>query len=147
MRILAFLGLLLLAGCVEVIKGSEQQVSIAADPADATIALPDGQICPNPCEITAARDQVLVVTVQHEGCAERQAVMYPMFSVAGQTFGTPVAYLTGAAYELFPNPMWVKLDCFVEPGPTLFEDLITPEPNSTPDLDVLKPGMPGAAAP
>jgi hypothetical protein len=147
MRILVFLGLLLLAGCVEVIKGSEQEVSIAASPADATIELSNGQTCVNPCQITAARDEVLVATVAHPGCATRQAVMNPKFSMAGQMFGTPVAYLTGAAYELFPNPVWVTLECFTEPTPTVFQDLITPEPGSTPDADAAKAATPRASVP
>ena len=109
--VVAASALSLLAGCATMIRGTEQEVPVNTNPPGAKVDFSNGQSCTSPCQITAARDQSLLVTISKENCGTQTATMVPTLGGEGVLLGGLVDYGTGAVYDLQPNPMTVTLMC------------------------------------
>ena len=103
-------------GCATMIRGTEQQVSVYTNPPGAKIEFSNGQSCQSPCTIVCKRKQSLQVTISKEGCQTQTVTMIPtlaipMFGGVGTALLRGIDFATGAAYDLYPNPLTVTLTC------------------------------------
>src|SRR3712207_4707311 len=107
----AALGLLVLAGCATIIRGTTQQIAVNTDPPGAGVKFSNGQNCNTPCLIEAARNQSLVLTITKEDCQTQTATMIPTLAGGGVILGGLIDYGTGAVYDLQPNPLHLTMAC------------------------------------
>jgi hypothetical protein len=104
-------GIVFMAGCATMIRGTTQQVSINSEPTGAKVTLSNGNSCSTPCNIEAERKNTLQLTITREGCNTHTTAMVPTLAGAGAMLGGVVDYGTGAVYDLQPNPLFVTLVC------------------------------------
>lgn len=100
-----------LSGCLTMIRGTDDQVSVNTNPVGAHIQFSDGQSCDSPCTLKAKRNRSLQINISKPGCATQTATMIPTLSGTGVIAGGIVDYGTGAVYDLQPNPLTITLDC------------------------------------
>lgn len=122
MRLLAYAAALSAAGgCATIIRGAEQDFAIESSPPGAEATLSTGQSCATPCTLNLPRKTDFDVTFSMEGYESGTAHVTSGWSRGGtQTFvvgnlilgglvGMGVDASTGAARDLWPNPLTVTL--------------------------------------
>ena len=110
---------LLLAGCVTMIRGTSESLSVTSDPEGALAKLSSGQSCITPCEIELKRNESLIIDYTKEGCEKKSLNVYPpqnqgsvfLSGVGGGLIGGLIDSSGGASFTLQPNPAHVILKC------------------------------------
>lgn len=110
----------LLGGCATITRGTTEAWSVQTEPVGANIKLSSGEQCKSPCTLQKKRKDPFQVTIDHEGY--EQVVTQVISSVKGGgaaglagnvliggIIGIGVDVATGAAQDLTPNPLIVKL--------------------------------------
>lgn len=110
----------LLGGCATITRGTTEAWSVQTEPVGADIKLSSGEQCKSPCTLQKKRKDAFQVTIDHEGY--QQVVTQVISGVKGQgaaglagnvliggIIGIGVDLATGAAKDLTPNPLIVKL--------------------------------------
>jgi|GEM_PF-2487857 len=99
------------SGCVTMVRGTSEAVSVNTNPPGAKIDFSNGQSCKSPCTIKTKRNKSLQITITKSGCGTQTATMVPSLAGGGVILGGLIDYGTGAVYDLQPNPMIVTLSC------------------------------------
>lgn len=110
----------LLGGCATITRGTTEAWSVQTEPVGADIRLSSGEQCKSPCTLQKKRKDPFQVTIDHAGY--EQVVTQIVSSVKGAgaagmagnvliggLIGIGVDAVTGAAKDLTPNPLIVKL--------------------------------------
>jgi hypothetical protein len=122
MKKLLLLGAIALAGqgCATVTRGTTQAWTVESDPVGAEVTLSQGDHCKTPCTLKKRRKQGFEVTITKPGFETVVTQVVATVSGAGAAgmagnvlvgglIGVVVDASTGAAKELRPNPLVVKL--------------------------------------
>ncbi|MGB3796949.1 MAG: hypothetical protein WA957_11670 [Alteraurantiacibacter sp.] len=102
-----------LSGCATVLKGVDQQLAFQSIPSGATIQLASGKTCETPCSFELRRGRDTMVTYTLDGYDP--ATVYIQSRTGGETsvfngvIGGVVDASTGAANDLYPSPVYVRL--------------------------------------
>jgi hypothetical protein len=99
------------SACSTLLRGTEEEVSVHTHPAGADIQFSNGQTCKSPCVITAARNYPLQITAAKQNCQTQHAFIAPVLGTTGILTGGVVDYMSGAVYDLKPNPLMINLTC------------------------------------
>ena len=116
----SLLPVFLLCGCATVLRGTKDSVRIESDPPGATVILSNGMTGVTPVTLDLPRKTHYQVEFRKEGYKTQYYTIGPMLSKAGHratagnaliggAIGGFIDGSTGAAYDLFPNPLVVKL--------------------------------------
>ncbi len=138
----AFIGLMA-SGCFipyMMIRGTTEQLQVASNPQGATASISSGSSCQTPCELSLSRDASVIVTFAKSGCKQTLVSVFPTISGGGMLWGGWLGEMSGADYDLQPNPVVANLDCVEQPiagGPVAPR---SPAPNPNITLHV-EPGM------
>jgi hypothetical protein len=110
----------LLGGCATITRGTTEAWSVQTEPVGANIKLSSGEQCKSPCTLQKKRKDPFQVTIDLDGY--QQVVTQVISSVKGEgaagmagnvliggLIGIGVDVATGAAKDLTPNPLIVKL--------------------------------------
>lgn len=141
MRILATMiaCVVLCSGCATITRGRTEVWSVQTDPAGATVKLSSGEQCTSPCSLQKIRKEPFqatidlagyhqVVTQIASGVKGAGAAGMAGNVIFGGLIGIGVDAATGAALDLIPNPLVVKLTPSNMPMPA-------PEPAVRADAD------------
>ena len=120
LRLIAVIGLTVLAGCATVVRGTKQTVRIESNPSGAHIRLSTGAEGVTPASFELGRKEPVVVELQKEGFETQTVTLVPMHSKRGIIAGSGNALIggaiggaidggTGAMLDLEPNPLVVIL--------------------------------------
>ncbi len=121
MCIIATLWLLgLMSGCATMARSSTQTFVIETEPSGASIELSSGVSCESPCSLKLKRKKEFTATLSKEGYAPLTTEVSSGISGAGAAglagnligfnfVGLAVDATTGAAKNLYPNPLIVRL--------------------------------------
>ena len=110
-RLTAPVALLWMTGCVTIMTGTTEAISINTDPIGATVELSNGSTCATPCIISVPKKDTLQVTIRKAGCRTYTTALVPTLSGSVAFWGGLIDYGTGAVYHHQPNPLFVHLDC------------------------------------
>jgi hypothetical protein len=120
----------LLSGCASVTRGSSQALVIESDPSGADVALSNGMTGKTPTSFKVKRSQSLVVKINKAGYEPIETNVTSQLSagggaafagnvILGGLIGAAIDAGTGAANELKPNPLTVRLVPITVPAPVL----------------------------
>jgi hypothetical protein len=110
-RVIAAMLMAGLSACGTVGRGFEQEVTIATEPAGATVSLSGGLKCTSPCTLSLPRYQRQSVTARLAGCLDALGELTPSVPEAGSLWFSVIDYQLGGAYDLTPNPLAMTLNC------------------------------------
>jgi hypothetical protein len=102
------------AGCFipyMMIRGTSQPVQLASNPQGATASVSTGSSCQTPCDIELPRASSVVITFSKAGCKQQLVSVFPTISGGGMLWGGVFGEMSGADYDLQPNPAVANLDC------------------------------------
>jgi hypothetical protein len=113
------------SGCATVTRGSSQAWTVETDPAGADVALSNGERCKTPCTLKLRRKYGFTVDISKEGYEPVRTEVVSQMSGAGGTalagniilgglIGAGIDAGSGAAKDLRPNPLSVKLNPVVD---------------------------------
>ena len=128
--IIAAIIIILCSGCATVTKGTTQDYQIETEPSGASVTLSTGETCTTPCTIVKKRKAEFNVSIKKESFHPYEmmishrisgtgAVGFAGNALIGGVIGAGVDVLSGAALELAPNPLKVKLVPSHEKYPTV----------------------------
>ncbi|SFI30890.1 hypothetical protein [Nitrosomonas sp. Nm34] len=106
--------IMLLSGCVTMVRGTKQDISVNTDPAGADVKFNNGESCTSPCTIKAKRSHPLQAVISKDECRQYVVNMFPFVSSGAMFMGVMGGFLdywTGAYHDLQPNPVTVNLAC------------------------------------
>lgn len=122
MRILAVGAIVALlgTGCATVTRGTSQSWTVETDPVGADVRLSSGETCKTPCTLKKKRKHAFTVDITKEGYEPVTTGIVSSVSGAGATgmagnvlvgglIGIGIDAGTGAAKDLKPNPLVVKM--------------------------------------
>ena len=93
------------------IRGTTEQLQLASNPAGATASVSSGSSCQTPCDLEMPRSSSVIVTFTKAGCKQSLVSIFPTISGGGMLWGGIFGELSGADYDLQPNPAVASLDC------------------------------------
>lgn len=110
-----------LTSCATITRGTEDVLNINSDPPNADVVLSNGLTCKTPCSLKLKRKDSVTVKISKEGYQPVEVNVIPKISGAGSAgmagnvilggiVGGGVDLATGAMYDLYPNPINVKLE-------------------------------------
>ncbi len=119
--ILPALALVATQGCATVTRGTTVAWTVESDPIGADVELSSGERCTTPCTLKKRRKDPFEVSIRKLGYAEVRTQVLSEVSGAGAAgmagnvligglIGVGVDAATGAARDLKPNPLVVKLE-------------------------------------
>lgn len=108
------------SGCATIIRGSNDTVQISSSPTGADVKLSNGMTGRTPVAFKLPRSIPVVVEFKRVGYEDTSVSIVPKFSgaggvgmagnvVAGGIIGIAVDSVSGAMYDLYPNPLHVTL--------------------------------------
>jgi len=103
--------------CGSIINGMHQDVIINTEPTSALVELSNGQKCTSPCTITLNRREPVNFKIEKTGCKTETGSLITRVIESDQgffpksTWYSSIDYEKGAAFEFFPNPLYVKMYC------------------------------------
>ncbi len=106
------------AGCFipyMMIRGTTQPLQLASNPQGALAGVSSGSSCQTPCDLEIPRDSSIVVTFTKPGCKQALVSIFPTISGGGMLWGGVFGEMSGADYDLQPNPAVANLDCLEQP--------------------------------
>jgi hypothetical protein len=98
-----------------IIRGTSEQLQLASNPQGATAQVASGSSCVTPCTLELPRESSLVVTFTKTGCKQTLVSIFPTISGGGMLWGGWIGEMSGADYDLQPNPAVANLDCVETP--------------------------------
>src|SRR5579859_5180640 len=107
-----------LSGCFipyMMIRGSTEPLQLASNPSGALASVSSGSSCQTPCQLDLPRDASLVITFSKPSCKQQMVSIFPTVSGTGIFLGGILSAMTGASYDLQPNPAVANLDCAEQP--------------------------------
>jgi hypothetical protein len=111
--------LFLCTGCLSIIRGLDQEISITSEPPGARVRSTDGDSCITPCELTVSRteDTRLIVRGRGTDCRE-EVFLRSSWSMTGTLMSLPgllpgifFDHLTGAVRHIEPDKPHVDFNC------------------------------------
>jgi hypothetical protein len=129
MPIISPCGLLLVAGCATVTRGTTDPVTINSEPPGAQATTSIGHQCPStPCTFEVSRKAEFVVSYRKDGYEDQQVPVTTKVAGAGAAglagnvliggvVGMGVDVATGATLEHVPNPVFATLVPLARPEP------------------------------
>jgi hypothetical protein len=97
------------------IRGTTEPLQLASNPQGATASVSSGSSCQTPCQLEMPRDASVVVTFAKPGCKQSLVSIFPTVSGGGMLWGGWLGEMSGADYDLQPNPAVANLDCVEQP--------------------------------
>lgn len=119
------------------IRGTTEQLQLASNPQGATARVSSGSSCQTPCDLEMPRDSSVIITFTKPGCRQQLVSIFPTISGGGMLWGGIFGEMSGADYDLQPNPAVASLDCI--------EQAYVPDPNAAAAPPA--PAVPASAAP
>lgn len=125
------------SGCATVTRGLNDSVRIESQPSGATVRLGNGRVVTTPTTVSLPRKHSMQVTFELAGYETTTAVLTPSRSKTGKVatsgnvligglLGVGIDAGTGAVFDLFPNPLVVRLKAVrIEGAPTEWHRLRT----------------------
>ncbi len=111
------------SGCATMIRGTTERLDLESDPQGASAQLSNGQTCTTPCSVEVPRGTAVHAKFSKGGCSDSDLLVSPTMSGWGVAwavwFGGIFDFMTGAVYDLTPNPARGSLSCKVvatQPG-------------------------------
>lgn len=98
------------------IRGTTQPLQLASNPQGATASVSSGSSCQTPCDLEMPRSSSVVVTFSKPGCKQSLVSIFPTISGGGMLWGGVFGEMSGADYDLQPNPAVANLDCVDQPA-------------------------------
>jgi hypothetical protein len=93
------------------IRGTTEQLQLASNPQGATASVSSGSSCQTPCDLEMPRSSSVIVTFTKPGCKQQLVSIFPTISGGGMLWGGVFGEMSGADYDLQPNPAVANLDC------------------------------------
>lgn len=124
----ALAGALFGSGCATVTRGSSQAWTVQTEPVGAEVRLSSGETCKTPCTLKKRRKHAFTVDISLDGYQPVKTDVVSSISgkgglglagnaLIGGLIGLGVDAGTGAARDLTPNPLVVKLEPVVVTAP------------------------------
>ena len=111
------------SGCATITQGTRDALMLETNPEGASAITSNGYSCAEtPCAIEMSKKQGFTVTFKKDGCVPKTVNVVTRMSksggaavagnvLVGGIIGAGVDAATGAAKELFPNPVKATLQC------------------------------------
>lgn len=115
--VLLILASFLMSDCGTMLNGFYQDVAINTQPTSASVELSDGQKCTTPCTVSLDRSEQVNYKIEKKGCKTETGTLMTRVIEGDQGFFSKSAwygsidYEIGAAFEFFPNPLYIKMFC------------------------------------
>jgi hypothetical protein len=93
------------------IRGTTEPLQVASNPQGATASVSTGSSCQTPCDLELPRSSSVVLTFTKTGCKQQLVSVFPTISGGGMLWGGVFGEMSGADYDLQPNPAVANLDC------------------------------------
>jgi hypothetical protein len=97
------------------IRGTTQPLQLASNPPGALASVSSGSSCQTPCDLEMPRSSSVIVTFSKPGCKQALVSIFPTISGGGMLWGGMFGEMSGADYDLQPNPAVANLDCVEQP--------------------------------
>jgi len=97
------------------IRGTTEPLQLASNPQGATASVSSGSSCQTPCDLEMPRSSSVIITFAKPGCKQTLVSIFPTISGGGMLWGGVFGEMSGADYDLQPNPAVANLDCVDQP--------------------------------
>jgi hypothetical protein len=116
--LIALMAVVGLNGCFipyMIVRGTTQPLQLASNPQGATAQVASGSSCTTPCDLEMPRASSVIITFTKAGCKQQMVSIFPTISGGGMLWGGVFGEMSGADYDLQPNPTVANLDCVETP--------------------------------